>query len=122
MAQALPASTNEALAEHHFQEQLDLASRQRHEKNPALAAGTLIGILETNAPAEFKRKALFELALATQDQNESVKAQQIFAQYRTSIPPTPARPKSCSVKGCSFVRWASTPWPFPNSTPSCPPP
>jgi tetratricopeptide (TPR) repeat protein len=75
------AATNQADAEHYFQTQLDLASGQRHGEYPALAAQTLIGILETNAPAEFKRRALFELALATQDDNEFVKAQQIYAQY-----------------------------------------
>jgi tetratricopeptide (TPR) repeat protein len=98
------ASTNVAkeAAERYFQVQLDLASRQRHEKTPALAAQTLIHILETNAPSEFKRKALFELALATQDNNDVVKAQQVFAQYLQLYPDDPSAPEVLLRQGLLF--------------------
>ncbi|HTA29631.1 MAG TPA: tetratricopeptide repeat protein [Candidatus Cybelea sp.] len=71
----------QAQAQRQFQMQLDLARQQRHERSPTQAILTLVNILETNAPPEFKRKALLELALATQDNGEFVKAQQIYAQF-----------------------------------------
>ncbi len=75
-----------------IQVQIDLARSQRREKTPALAIKTLVGILETNAPPDLKRPALFELALATQDANQFVKAQQIFAQYLHLYPEDPSVP------------------------------
>ncbi len=95
------ASAQEAV-ERFFQVRLDLARRQRHEKNPALAARTLISILETNAPPEFKRKALFELALATQDNNDFAKAQQIYAQYLQHYPEDPSAPEVLLRQGLLF--------------------
>jgi tetratricopeptide (TPR) repeat protein len=80
------AVTNQAEVEHYFQAQLDMASRQRHDDHPGQAVQTLIHVLETNAPSEFKRKALFELALATQDNNDFVKAQQVYGQYLQRYP------------------------------------
>ena len=80
------SNTNQVLLDLFFQEQLELAERQRHEKNPALAIEVLKHLLETNAPPEIKRKALLNLALATQDSHDYVKAQQIFAQFRSRYP------------------------------------
>jgi tetratricopeptide (TPR) repeat protein len=88
--------------ERQFQVQLDLASRQRHERSPVLAIQTLVGILETNAPPEFKRKALFELALATQDNNDFVKAQQIYAQYLQHYPDDQSAPEVLLRQGILF--------------------
>jgi tetratricopeptide (TPR) repeat protein len=75
------ATAGQKISVQNFQVQLDLATQQRHDKSPALAMQTLISILETNAPTEFRRKALFELALAAQDNSDYVRAQQIFSQY-----------------------------------------
>jgi len=102
LVQTNAAGTNQADIEHHFQAQLDLASRQRHAKYPALAVQTLILILETNAPPEFKRKALFELALATQDNNDFVKAQQVYAQYLQRYPDDPSAPEALLRQGLLF--------------------
>jgi tetratricopeptide (TPR) repeat protein len=88
--------------ERSFQVRLDLAKKQRHEKNPALAIRTLIGVMETNAPPEFKRKALFELALATQDNNEFAKAQQIYAQYLQRYPEDPGAPEVLLRQGLLY--------------------
>jgi tetratricopeptide (TPR) repeat protein len=94
--------TNKIDAEHYFQNQLDLASKQRHAKCPDVAAQILVGILETNAAPEFKRKALFELALATQDNNELVKAQQIFAQYLQRYPEDVSAPEVMLRQGLLY--------------------
>lgn len=96
------AVTNKAQMEHYFQNQLDLADRQRHAKYPELAAQTLINILETNAPIEFKRPALFELALATQDNNQFVKAQQVYAQYLQRYPEDPRAPEVLLRQGLLY--------------------
>ncbi|MGA2751682.1 MAG: tetratricopeptide repeat protein [Verrucomicrobiota bacterium] len=98
---AAPA-TNQVIPDHYFQEQLDLASRQRHDKYPALAARTLISLIETNAPPEFSRKALFELALAMQDQGDFVKSQQVFAQYLHLYPDDPSTPEILLRQGLLY--------------------
>jgi len=98
----MDTNTAPEVMEHYFQTQLDLAGRQRHDKNPGLAAQTLVTILETNAPPEFKRKALFELALATQDNNDFVKAQQVYAQYVQRYPEDPSLPEVLLRQGLLF--------------------
>jgi tetratricopeptide (TPR) repeat protein len=101
----LPAGipvTNSAVTDRYFQMQMDIARRQRHEKNPSMAAQTLVNILETNAAPEFKRKALFELALATQDNNEFVKAQQVFAQFLQRYPEDPSVPEVLLRQGLLY--------------------
>ena len=62
------------------------------QKDLAGAALTLESILNTNAPPEMQRVALFELALVTQEDNQLVKAQQILAQYLHLYPDDPAIP------------------------------
>jgi tetratricopeptide (TPR) repeat protein len=101
----MPASNGisaEEVSERFFQLQMDLAIRQRHDKSPALAAQTLIAIMETNAGPEFKRKALFELALATQDNNDFVRAQQIYSQYMQRYPEDPSAPEVLLRQGLLF--------------------
>jgi tetratricopeptide (TPR) repeat protein len=103
MAEPLVGSaTNQVSVDQQFQEQLEVAEHQRHEKNPAMAIKILTSILETNAPTEFKRKALMDLALATQDNNESVKAQQIYAQYRSLFPEDPSIPEVLLREGLLY--------------------
>jgi tetratricopeptide (TPR) repeat protein len=48
--------------------------------------------LEANAPEEFKRAALLELALVAQQENQLVRAQQILAQYIKRYPEDPSVP------------------------------
>ena len=104
IVQATNALSAQEAEERKFQLQLDLASRQRHERSPVLAAQTLVNILETNAPPEFKRKALFELALATQDNHDFVKAQQIYAQYLQHYPEDERAPEVLLRQGLLFRR------------------
>jgi tetratricopeptide (TPR) repeat protein len=99
---ATSAATNPAVTERQLQLQLLLAQRQRHEKDPGAAVQTLVGILETNGSSEIKRKALFELALATQDNNEYVKAQQIFAQYLQRYSEDPSAPEVLLRQGLLY--------------------
>lgn len=91
-----------------FQVQLDLARTQRHEKSTPLAAMTLIALLETNAPAELKRQALFELALVSQDDNQPLKAQQIFAQYLNRYPEDPSAPEVLLRQGLLYRQMGVT--------------
>ena len=99
---AASAATNPPMTDRYLQLQLLVAQRQRHERNPAAAAQTLIGILETNGSSEIKRKALFELALATEDNNEYVKAQQIFAQYLQRYSEDPSAPEVLLRQGLLY--------------------
>jgi tetratricopeptide (TPR) repeat protein len=102
LAQAATTVTNQAAIDHFFQSQLDQASFQRHTKCPALAMQTLVNVLQTNAPPEFKRKALFELALATQDNNEFVKAQQVYSQYLQRYPDDSQAPEVLLRQGLLY--------------------
>jgi tetratricopeptide (TPR) repeat protein len=81
---------------------LELAREQRREKNYDNAAAMLVSIMETNAPAEIKRPALFELALIAQDQGKYVKAQQIFAQYLQKYPDDPSMPEVLLRQGLVY--------------------
>lgn len=102
LMQAGSGAVKQAELEKYFQGQLDVASFQRHSKSPAQAIQTLVNILETNAPPEIKRKALFELALATQDNEEFVKAQQVYAQYLQRYPDDPSAPEILLRQGLLY--------------------
>jgi tetratricopeptide (TPR) repeat protein len=101
-------STNKFDQLREFQAQLDLARKQRYEKSNPLAAKILIGLLETNAPAELKRQALFELALVSQDDNQLLKAQQIFSQYLSRYPDDPSAPEVLLRQGLLYRQMGVT--------------
>jgi len=102
LMQPTNALSAQADVERQLQLQLDLASRQRHDGSPELAALTLVNILQTNAPPEFKRKAMLELALAMQDNKEFVKAQQIYAQFLQHYPDDQSAPEVLLRQGLLF--------------------
>ena len=85
-----------------FQLQLELARTGRREKNYKMASEMLVTLLETNAPPELKRPALFELALINQDENQPVKAQQIFSQYVQTYPEDPTVPEVLLRQGLLY--------------------
>jgi tetratricopeptide (TPR) repeat protein len=85
-----------------YQALLDLARTQRSEKDTPGAALTLNGLLGAPAPADIKRSALFELALVSQDQNQLVKAEQIFAQYLHLYPDDPTDPEVLLRQGLIY--------------------
>jgi tetratricopeptide (TPR) repeat protein len=101
-------TTNQSDQRREFQVQLDLARKQRHEKTTPLASRTLIALLETNAPSELKRQALFELALVSQDDDQPLKAQQIFAQYLSRYPEDPSAPEVLLRQGLLYRQMGVT--------------
>jgi tetratricopeptide (TPR) repeat protein len=91
-----------------FQIQLDLARQQRRDKNPSLAVAILVTLMQTNASAELKRPALFELALAAQDDNQLLKAQQVFSQYLHNYPEDPSVPEVLLRQGLLYRQMGVT--------------
>jgi tetratricopeptide (TPR) repeat protein len=69
-----------------YREQLDLAHELRRKPDRAGAAKVFVELLENETPAEFKRAALFELALIAEEENRLSRAQQILAQYLHLFP------------------------------------
>lgn len=96
------AATNQTDIIREFQLQLELAKKLRLEKSMALATSTLVALLRTNAPPEIKRKSLFELALVAQDENQFLKAQQIFSQYLNRFPEDPSDPEVLLRQGLLY--------------------
>jgi tetratricopeptide (TPR) repeat protein len=84
------------------QQLLDEGRDFRRLKNFQAAEKNLTLVMETNAPLEFKRSALFELALVAQDQDQLVKAQQIFAQYLHKFANDPSVPEVLLRQGILF--------------------
>lgn len=92
-----------------FQDQLEKARQQRREKNPAQAANILAALLQANdAPPELMRPALFELALAAQDNNQPLKAQQVYAQYLHRFPEDPSVPEILLRQGMLYRQMGVT--------------
>ena len=63
-----------------FKTRLELARHCRLTRQFAEATSVYSGILQSAAPETLQRTALIELALTAQDQNDLVRAQQIYAQ------------------------------------------
>ena len=91
-----------------FKEQLDDARKLRSDKNPGDAAKELAVLLDGAAPPEIKRDALFEMALVAQDENQLVKAEQIFAQYLHLYPDEPTAPEVLLRQGLIYRQMGVT--------------
>jgi tetratricopeptide (TPR) repeat protein len=91
-----------------FQAKLDLARKQRSEKNTVEAGQTLTLLLDSTAPVDIKRSALFELALVAQDEEHYVRAEQIFAQYLHLYPDDPAAPEVLLRQGLIYRQMGVT--------------
>jgi tetratricopeptide (TPR) repeat protein len=91
-----------------FQAQLDLARQQRADKGTVLATENLTALLASTAPAEIKRGALFELALVAQDENQLVKATQLFGQYLHLYPDDPTDPEVLLRQGLIYRQMGVT--------------
>jgi tetratricopeptide (TPR) repeat protein len=100
-----PTAAEKALA---FQTQLDLARKLRSEKDDVQAAQVLSNLLASTAPIEIKRRSLFELALAVQDQNHFPQAEQIFAQYLHLYPDDPTTPEVLLRQGIIYRQMGVT--------------
>jgi tetratricopeptide (TPR) repeat protein len=73
-----------------FQSKLERGSQQKRDKDFAGAEKTFVALLESDAPAEFQRTALLELAVLAQETGQLARAQQVFAQYLTKFPDDPS--------------------------------
>ncbi len=91
-----------------FQAKLDLARQQRADKGTVLATQNLTELLASTAPMEIKRGALFELALVAQDDNQLVKATQLFAQYIHLYPDDPTDPEILLRQGLIYRKMGVT--------------
>jgi len=100
VARPKPVTESERLQK--FQLQLDLGREQRHLKNDLMANETLSALLQTNAPEEIQRLALFELALVAQDENKLVRAEQIFGQYLKTYPDDSTAPEVIFRQGIIY--------------------
>ncbi|MBE0539878.1 MAG: tetratricopeptide repeat protein [Verrucomicrobia bacterium] len=73
-----------------FQAELEMGWRQKQDKDFSGAAKTFVGLLESDAPPEFQRTALLELALLAQETQQPARAQQVFTQYLQKYPDDPS--------------------------------
>jgi len=99
-----PLRTNSATNQINYQAQLDRAHEKRLQNDYAAASKILVEILNGQPPTDFRRRALFELALNTQDDGQLVKAQQIFAQYLHLYTDDPSAPEVLLRQGLLFRR------------------
>ena len=85
-----------------YQQELDAARQLRRSKDHSAAAKLLVTLLENELPAEFKRSALFELAMVAQDANQLARAQQVLAQYLQIFPQDPTVPEVLLRQGLIY--------------------
>jgi outer membrane protein assembly factor BamD (BamD/ComL family) len=88
-----PPKPDTSVPAYDFQKDLDYAREQRRQLAYAKAEAALEKLMTTNAPAEFHRQALLELALVAQDQHQLTRAAQVFSQYIQRFPEHPTVPE-----------------------------
>ena len=82
--------------------QIYVARQLRRNKDNPAAEKMLVELLENEMPAEFKRGALFELALVAQESGKLSRAQQILAQYMQLFPKDPTVPEVLLRQGLIY--------------------
>ncbi len=102
LAHALPDSDEAHRTRKYWEQQLEIARRQRLARLYAEATPTFIAIITTNVPESMKRTALLELAIIAQEENELPRAQQIFAHYLTKWPDDPNVPEVMLRQGIIY--------------------
>jgi tetratricopeptide (TPR) repeat protein len=111
------ASSNMALSAHNlkapptpqdYQRQLELARRERLEKNFEVAAQGFLVLLASAAPDEVKRTALLELALVAQGQNELPKAQRVYGEFLHRYPNDTSVPEVLLRQGLIYRQMGSS--------------
>lgn len=85
-----------------YQHEIDAARLLRRSLDRAGAEKLLLTLLEGELPAEFRRAALFEIALVAQEQKQYSRAQQILAQYLRLYPQEPTVPEVLLRQGLIF--------------------
>jgi tetratricopeptide (TPR) repeat protein len=84
------------------QTQISAARLLRRNLDRAGAARLLLNLLESELPDEFRRAALFEMALVAQEEKQYARAQQILAQYLKLYPQDPTVPEILLRQGLIF--------------------
>jgi outer membrane protein assembly factor BamD (BamD/ComL family) len=82
--------------------QLDLARKQRLEKQYKEAKRGFIALLEMGVPETMQKTALLELALISLDEKEFPRCQQIYAQYVSKWPQDPDVPEILFRQGMLY--------------------
>jgi tetratricopeptide (TPR) repeat protein len=80
----------------------DMTAKIEADLQQRMDRATLSQILHTDAPTEFHRRALFEMALTAQDSGQLVKAQQIFSQYLHIYSEDPSAPEVLLRQGLLY--------------------
>ena len=81
---------------------LDEARKLRATRRPAEAEPILVDLLADSSPETLKQDALLELAMAAQDQDEPLRAQQVYAQFLNKWPNEPRVPELLLRQGRLF--------------------
>jgi tetratricopeptide (TPR) repeat protein len=85
-----------------YQHEIDTARQLRRNKDTVNAEKMLSNLIDSGPPDQFKRAALFELALVAQDERKLSRAQQIFAHYVQLYPQDPAVPEVLLRQGLLY--------------------
>jgi tetratricopeptide (TPR) repeat protein len=85
-----------------FQFTIELARKQREDRDFVQAAMSLQSILESDAPDELKRLAFLESAFVAQQAQQHLKAQRIFSKYIQKYPEDPSVPEITLRQGLLF--------------------
>lgn len=85
-----------------YQHEIDTARQLRRNKDTINAEKMLTNLIDSDPPDQFKRAALFELALVAQDEMKLSRAQQIFAHYAQLYPQDPALPEVLLRQGLLY--------------------
>ncbi len=93
--------------QHQFEVRLALARQHRLENNEVLAQESLVSLMESDAGEDIKKPAMLELALLAQQQNQPVRAIQIFSQYTQKYPSDPNVPEIMLRQGLLYRKLGS---------------
>ena len=88
--------------EENYQARLELARNCRLTRQFELATATYAGLVESEAPDSMRRMALIEMAQTALDQNDLVRAQQIYAQGVALWPQDPGLPEMILRQGLVY--------------------
>ncbi len=95
-------SAQEADPRKQYEIQLLTGQRQRLEKNLMVAEQTLIALMESPVPEDIQQLALLELALVARDENQPMRALQIYAQFLQRYPDDPKNPAVLLQQGLLY--------------------
>lgn len=97
-----PVHESKRVKQENSEQMLEIARGLRERKELALAKTNLVELVTGDHPADIKRSALLELALLAQDQNDLVRAQQVFSQFLAKYPTDPNVPEVLLRQGLLF--------------------